>query len=51
MANIIIKTEDRINHEKAVLRSFGVKNEGTSEQKSAAETIAARTLEICGGDK
>lgn len=49
MANIIIKTEDRVNHENAVLRSFGVYNNATSEQKSAAEIIAARTREICEG--
>lgn len=51
MANIIIKSEDRINHEKTVLRSFGVFNGGTAEQKSAAEVIAARTREVCGGEK
>ncbi|MDE6907730.1 MAG: hypothetical protein K2P21_06160 [Lachnospiraceae bacterium] len=51
MAAVIIKQEGRREHEKAVLRSFGVQGEGTPGQREAAEVIAARTVEVVKGDK
>lgn len=46
MSNVIIKHEERKQHEAAVLRSFGVNGRGTAEQRDAAEVIAARTMEV-----
>ena len=46
MAGVIIKTEERRQHEEAVLRSFGVKGRGTAAQREAAEVIAARSNEV-----
>ena len=43
MAGVIIKTEERRQHEEAVLRSFGVQGRGTAAQREAAEVIAARS--------
>ena len=45
MAGVIIKTEERRQHEEAVLRSFGVQGRGTAAQREAAEVIAARSNE------
>lgn len=46
MAGVIIKTEERRQHEEAVLRSFGVQGRGTAAQREAAEVIAARSNEV-----
>lgn len=46
MAGVIIKTEERRQHEEAVLRSFGVHGRGTAAQREAAEVIAARSNEV-----
>lgn len=44
--SIIIKTQERRQHEAEVLRSFGVQGKGTSAQREAAEIIAARSNEV-----
>lgn len=46
MANVIIKSEERKQHEAYVLNSFG-KNRGnvSRQDREAAECIAARTQE------
>lgn len=49
MAAVIIKQEERREHEAAVLRSFGVDGRGTAAQRDAAEVIAARTVEVVQG--
>ena len=46
MAGVIIKTEERRQHEEAVLRSFGVQGRGPAAQREAAEVIAARSNEV-----
>lgn len=46
MAGVIIKTEERRQHEEAVMRSFGVQGSGTAAQREAAEVIAARSSEV-----
>lgn len=46
MAGVIIKTEERRQHEEAVLRSFGLQGRGTAAQREAAEVIAARSNEV-----
>ena len=46
MANIIIKSDERREHEAGVLRSFGVSGRGTPEQREAAEVIAQRSREV-----
>lgn len=46
MAYVQIKSEERKQHEQAVLQSFGVNGRGTAEQREAAEVIAARTNEV-----
>lgn len=46
MAGVIIKTEERRQHEEAVLRSFDVQGRGTAAQREAAEVIAARSNEV-----
>lgn len=46
MAGVIIKTEERRQHEEAALRSFGVQGRGTAAQREAAEVIAARSNEV-----
>lgn len=46
MAFVMVKSEERKQHEQAVLRSFGVNGRGTAEQREAAEVIAARTNEV-----
>lgn len=46
MAGVIIKTEERRQHEETVLRSFGVQGRGTAAQREAAEVIAARSNEV-----
>lgn len=46
MAGVIIKTEERRQHEEAVLCSFGVQGRGTAAQREAAEVIAARSNEV-----
>ncbi len=46
MASVIIKTEERRQHEEAVMRSFGVQGRGTASQREAAEVIAARSNEV-----
>lgn len=51
MAAVIIKQEERREHEAAVLRSFGVQGKGTAAQREAAEVIAARTVEVVQGGK
>lgn len=55
MAGVIIKTEERRQHEAEVLRSFGVQGKGTTAQREAAEVIAARSNEVArnknGGKK
>ena len=45
-AGVIIKTEERRQHEEAVLRSFGVQGSGTAAQREAAEVITARSSEV-----
>ena len=45
-AGVIIKTEERRQHEEAVMRSFGVQGSGTAAQREAAEVIAARSSEV-----
>ncbi|WP_180955796.1 hypothetical protein [Mediterraneibacter gnavus] len=47
MANIIIKSEERRNHEERVMRSFGV-NPADRGAREAAEVIAARSREAYG---
>lgn len=44
MANIIIKSEERKNHEERVRRSFGV-NPADKGAVEAAELVAARSRE------
>ena len=51
MANVIIKREERKQHDAYVMKSFGVQGRGTPEQREAAEVIAARTREIVKGGK
>lgn len=51
MAAVIIKDEERRQHEEAVLRSFGVQGKGTAAQREAAEVIAARSVEVVKGGK
>ena len=46
MAGVIIKTEERRQHEEAVLRSFGVQGRGTAAPGGAAGVIAARSNEV-----
>lgn len=46
MAGVIIKTEERRQHEAEVLRSFGVQGRGTAAQREAAEVIATRSNEV-----
>lgn len=46
MANVIIKSEARKQHETAVLRAYGVTGRGTPEQRDAAAVIAARSREV-----
>jgi len=46
MANVLIKTDERKEHESYVLHSFGVQGRGTPEQRDAAEVIAARSREV-----
>mgnify|MGYP000845174679 FL=1 len=41
-----VKSEERKQKERAVLRSYGVNGRGTPEQREAAEIIAARTSEV-----
>lgn len=54
-AGVIIKTEERRQHEEATMRSFGVQGSGTAAQREAAEVIAARSNEVArsqnGGKK
>lgn len=50
-AAVIIKQEERREHEAAVLRSFGVQGQGTAAQREAAEVIAARSVEVVQGGK
>lgn len=45
-AGVIIKTEERRQHEEAVMRSFGVQGSGTVAQREAAEVITARSSEV-----
>ena len=45
-AGVIIKTEERRQHEEAVMRSFGVQGSGTAAHREAAEFIAARSSEV-----
>ena len=45
-AGVIIKTEERRQHEEAVMRSFGVQGSGTAAPREAAEVIAARSSEV-----
>ena len=47
MANIIIKSEERRNHEERVMRSFGV-NPADRGAREAAEIITARSREAYG---
>lgn len=47
MANIIIKSEERRNHEERVMRSFGV-NPADRGAREAAEVIVARSHEAYG---
>lgn len=46
VAGVIIKTEERRQHEEAVMRSFGVQGSGTAAQREAAEVITARSSEV-----
>lgn len=46
MANVIIRSDERREHEAYVMRSFGVQGRGTPEQREAAEVIAARSKEV-----
>lgn len=46
MANVIIRSDERREHEAGVLRSFGVRGSGTPEQREAAEVIAQRSREV-----
>lgn len=50
-AAVIIKQQERREHEAAVLRSFGVQGQGTAAQREAAEVIAARSVEVVQGGK
>jgi hypothetical protein len=50
MAAVIIKNEERKQHEAEVLRSFGVQGRGTAAQREAAEVIAARSNEVVRGN-
>lgn len=49
MANVHIRSEERKQQEKAVLRSYGVTGRGTPEQREAAAIIAARSREMMKG--
>ena len=51
MAAVIIKNEERRQHEEAVLRSFGGQGKGTAAQREAAEVIAARSNEVVKGGR
>lgn len=44
MANVIVKSDERRDYEKRVMRSFGV-NPANKEQREAAEIVAARSKE------
>lgn len=44
MANVIIKSDDRMTHEERVMRSFGA-NPSDREAREAAEIVAARSRE------
>lgn len=46
MANVIIKSDERIAYEAQVAASFGV-HKPTGAQAEMAETIAAKTAELC----
>lgn len=46
MANILIKSEERRQQERAVMQSYGVTGRGTPEQREAAAVIVARSKEI-----
>ena len=49
MAYVIIKSDERRQKEKQVLKEFGgIKHGATAEQKECAETIVARMNEIGG---
>ncbi|GHU42148.1 hypothetical protein FACS1894111_05580 [Clostridia bacterium] len=45
MANVHIKSEERREHEAYVMESFGKGSGATSEDREAAEVIAARSRE------
>ena len=50
---MLIKTNDEAErrHREAILRSFGVRGNGTPEQREAAEIIAARSKEVVKGGR
>nr|DAQ92511.1 MAG TPA: hypothetical protein [Caudoviricetes sp.] len=47
MANVIVKSDERIAYEAQVAESFGCRGNISAEQREQAETIAAKTREIC----
>lgn len=53
MVGFSVKSEEKKQQEREVLKSFGVSGRGTVEQREAAEVIAARSSEIVknGGKK
>lgn len=46
---IIVKSSEKDRYINSVLKSFGVNENATAEQKEAAEVIIARTSEITRG--
>lgn len=46
---IIVKSSEKDRYRSSVLKSFGVNENATAEQKEAAEVIIARTAEITNG--
>ena len=48
---VIIKNDERRQHEAEVLHSFGVSGRGTAAQREAAEIIAARSNEVANSQE
>lgn len=47
MANVIVKSDERIAYEAQVAESFGCRDHISAEQREQAEMIAAKTCEVC----
>ena len=46
MANVIVKSDERIAYEAQVAESFGCRGHISAEQREQAEMIAAKTREV-----